>query len=125
METNRPTKVDRKAVTDKEFTLAAQILAGFNEQAHTSYASKEWVSKAVMRIREHPEVTLEEHLAIIARSLADPWWRGNPNPSVIYGNAAQFERSLHRVNEPLADVPLTPDQIRDLVDADLAQWDGR
>ena len=46
-----------------------------------------------MRIREHPELTLDHHRVVIERAFAEPWWRGAPDPRIVYGNGAQFARA--------------------------------
>jgi hypothetical protein len=50
----------------------------------------------IKRIREHPDMTVADHLALIRD--ADPWWekRGyhRPAPRVIYGNGTQFGEVL-------------------------------
>lgn len=92
--TAAPMTVARRRVTDYELRLAAGVLALWNEQTGQHLTSGEWVAKIVMRIREHPELTAVDHAAVIAAALADPWWKGPPTPSVVYGNGAQFERSM-------------------------------
>lgn len=97
-----PRQVDRVRVTEEEDAAAIAILASFNVQAGTSFRSDEWLAKIIRRIREYPEATYDDHREIIRVALADPWWSGPPNPSVIYGNAAQFERSVQAVRATLA-----------------------
>lgn len=111
---NRPSKVNRKAVTDGEYERASAILAAFNRHAGTRYGSKDYISKIVSRIREHPELDVHAHAVVIYRSLAAPWWSGPPSPSVIYGNESLFERCVHAAasTEPLPDRALTPEEIR-------------
>jgi hypothetical protein len=94
--TRRGWKVDRKVVTDDEEGRARWILICWNEHAGQALASKDWLAKIVMRIREHPELTAEDHEAIIAAALRpeNAWWSGPPTPSVVYGNGAQFERAM-------------------------------
>lgn len=109
---NRPAAVDRKPVKDDEYDLAAQVLASFNSQAGTRYGSRDFIAKIVMRIREHPSLPLDAHEAVIAASLAMPWWKGPASPAVIYGNAALFERSVHVAASDPSDAPMTPEQMR-------------
>lgn len=92
---NRPVTVNRKPVSDLEYEKALAVLAAFNQEFGTRYGSVDFVAKIIRRIREQPTVSLADHLAIIRAAHADPWWKGPPNPSVVYGNAAQFERSAH------------------------------
>lgn len=91
----RPT-VNRKRVTDEEWELAGSILAAFNEIAGTGYTVAAHCRPIVMRLREHPELGLEEHQQTIAASFRDPWWKGHPGPQVVYGSAAVFEQALEK-----------------------------
>lgn len=108
---NRPATVARKPVTDDEYATASLILQRFNGAAGTRYTSVDWVAKIVSRIREHPELPVEAHAIVIDRVLAEPWWQGDPSPSVIYGNAGIFERSVHAVRTQPEERSLTPDEI--------------
>lgn len=113
---NRPTKVNRKPVTDDEYALASAVLEAFNVAAGTRYASKDYVAKAVSRIREHPELDLAGHGAVIAHALSHPWWKGPASPSVVYGNESLFERCLHAAaalgGGAQPERGLTPEEIR-------------
>lgn len=93
----RPWKVDRKDVSEHEATVAARVLHGWNQETSQRLASADWLAKIVMRVREHPELTIDDHAAIIASTLnGKAWWSGPPTPSIIYGNGAQFERSMEQ-----------------------------
>ena len=93
-------KVDRVAVTETEADLAQAVLSEWNDQTGQALRSKDWLAKIVMRIREYPEFTITEHSHVIAAALRDPWWKGPPSPSVVYGNGAQFERSITVTADP-------------------------
>lgn len=96
----RAWKVDRVAVTDDEDALARDVLAGWNVHTRQRLASRDWLAKIVMRVREHPELTAVDHEAIIASTLnGNAWWSGPPTPSIIYGNGAQFERSMEQARQ--------------------------
>jgi hypothetical protein len=99
-EPNRPVKVDRRPVTDDEYAVAAGALAAFNERAGTRYASADWIGKIVLRVRDHPALPVAAHAVVIDAAFRDPWWTGPPSPSVVYGNAALFERCLHAAANP-------------------------
>lgn len=93
--TRKPEKVNRRKVTDAEHDLADAIVAAFNEIAGTSYTPEAWKKSIVMRIREHPDLTLAQHWDIM-RHFFDhpkPWWDA-PAPNLVYGNTAQFERAM-------------------------------
>lgn len=87
-------KVDRKPVAWEHARLAQDVLAAWNELTQQDLRARTWLAKIVMRIREYPEATLDDHRYLIERNLAHPWWKGAPTPSVIYGSDAQFERSV-------------------------------
>lgn len=88
-------RVARKPVTDAEHDLATAIVAAFNVKAGTQVTVDAHLTPIVGRIREKPNLTAADHRGIIAAVFAaDRWWKGPPSPSVIYGNAAQFERSI-------------------------------
>jgi helix-turn-helix protein len=87
-------RVDRKPVTRDEREIAQSVLAEWNVLTEQSLSARTWLAKIVMRVREHPELGVNEHAHIIRTALADPWWRGVATPSVIYGNDAIFERQL-------------------------------
>lgn len=78
----------------QEAEIAGAVLAAFNQVAGTKFAGQSWLRKIILRVREHPEVSVDEHRAIIERNFERPWWRDDPSPSVIYGNDAVFERSM-------------------------------
>lgn len=94
-----PVTVDRKRVTSEEATRAALILSVWNQRTGQRLRAKEWLGKIIMRIREYPEATNDDHAVIIETALENPWWRGPASPSVVYGNGAQFERSIQAVRE--------------------------
>lgn len=89
-----PAKVDGKVVVATEADFARAILETWNEQTGQALRATTHLSKIILRCREYPEATLDDHERIIRANLADPWWKGPPSPSVIYGNDAQFERSI-------------------------------
>ena len=92
--TRKNRSVDRKPVSHEEDVLARDVLLRWNESASQSLSSQDWINKIILRIREHPELTLDDHSFVIEKNLEDPWWKGAPNPSVVYGSGAQFERSI-------------------------------
>jgi Helix-turn-helix domain len=73
--------------------LAVEVLAVFNELTGKSFTATAYGTKIAQRINEHPELDLDAHRQIIERNLAAPWW-DTLCPSVIYGNASQFERAM-------------------------------
>jgi len=87
-------KVDRKIVAREEEELSQRVLELWNEISGQKLRGRGWLGKIVMRIREHPELTYEDHGFVIQRNLDDPWWKGDATPSVIYGSDTQFDRSI-------------------------------
>lgn len=108
-------KVNRKIVTDDEYTLAAAIVTAFNEIADTRFKVDAHLVPVVCRIREWPDFDAEQHRSIIAAAFAQPHWKGHPSPAVVYGNAAIFETSAERARKesgsrssrPVARGPIT------------------
>lgn len=96
----RTLMVDRKQATDEEMTLAALILGMWNSRTKQNLRAGEWLAKIIMRCREHPDASLDDHVRVIDHALANPWWTGAASPSVIYGSAAQFERSVVAMTAP-------------------------
>lgn len=86
--------VARRPVTVGEHRLADAVLAEFNRVFDTRFTLGAWGAKVVMRLREHPELGLDEHRAVIEANARDPWWDGPASPSVVYGNAPLFERAM-------------------------------
>jgi hypothetical protein len=123
---SRP-RVNRKAVTDDEYDLATEIVAAFNAAAGSGVTVDANLVPIVGRIREKSDLTAEDHRGIIAAVFAVPWWSGAAGPQVIYGNAAQFERSIEtwraapaarlRVVEP-APLPSSPQMRESLPEAE-------
>jgi hypothetical protein len=74
---------------------AFAILQEFNRVSKRRFSSAGFLAKIIMRIREHPDVTLDGHVAVIEHAFRHPWWKGDPSPSVVYGNDALFERALN------------------------------
>lgn len=91
-----PRSVNRRRVTDAEHDLADQVLAAFNEAAGTSLAAAGHKRPIIGRIRERPDLTVDDHRQVIADNFASPWWSDRPGVEVIYGSAEQFERALGR-----------------------------
>lgn len=90
-----PGVVNGKRATASEVQLAFAALLAFNTAFGTRYTSKDFVSKIILRHREHPELDLEAHERIIRRvASGEQWWSDAPDPRIIYGNAKQFERCI-------------------------------
>lgn len=93
--------VDKQIVTDDEDRMARAVLAEWNSQTGSSYTAKSWLKIIVMRIREHPEMSIIDHSELIRRQLAAPWWKTrSPTPRLIYGNDRVFERSMNEGTGP-------------------------
>ena len=75
--------------------LATQVLDSFNEATGKRYSGKDWLRAIVSRIRDHPDLSFERYAEIVKQQVAHPWWRGDPTPSVIFGNAKVFDRALN------------------------------
>lgn len=97
-----PANVNRKKVSQVEGHLSIRVLQAFNEifEARPAFTATDWCAKIIMRLREHPDVSLEEHRDIIVFAHDHPWWEGPASPSVIYGNAGLFEQRMAAVHAP-------------------------
>lgn len=105
-----PTSISSKKVTAGEEQFALSVLTVFNEVSGKSFGSKEALKKIILRHREHPELTVDDHRRIIERQFKRPWWKGDPSVSVVYGNGDVFDRALNGVGrdkqpelDPVAD----------------------
>lgn len=92
-----PTSLSGRKVTVDEETRAIEVLDAFNEISGRRFGSKEAVGKIIMRLREHPEVTVEAHREIIRAQFERPWWSGDASVGVVYGNGEVFDRALNGV----------------------------
>lgn len=117
-------KVDKVAVTEDEDRKARAVLAEWNARTEQRLQSKEWLAKIVMRVREHPELSLIDHGKIIAAALAAPWWDGVASPSVVYGNGAQFERCMAAASGDAAVVKMPRRFGRGMTTAEILQRTG-
>lgn len=95
-----PKTVGGKRVSVVEADLAVAVLAAWNAQTGQRNTSREWLEKILRRIREHPDLDLDAHAALIADALAHPWWKDAPSPSVVYGNGAIFEKAIASATAP-------------------------
>jgi len=94
-----PARVDGKVVTAWEANLATAVLEVWNEEADQSLRGETHLKKIILRCREYPEATIDDHRRVIRANLAAPWWRGAVSPSVIYGNDAIFESSIETAKQ--------------------------
>jgi hypothetical protein len=97
-----PPTVNRRRVTEAEWAIASAAHAEMNRQCAKvgvgPFKLTTHLRKYVMRIRENPELTADDHVAIVAAKFArDAWWAkrgGTPSPSVIYGQGDVFEGAI-------------------------------
>ena len=99
--------VDKLKVNNEEWSAAETIIAAFNEAFETKFTlvgsrgsrPTEHLKRIVCRLRENPEVTLDEHKEMIKRNAELPpighWWgAGKPTTvGVLYGDRS-FLRCL-------------------------------
>lgn len=100
--------IDKLKLNDDEWQAALVIIRAFNEGAGTKFRlmgsrgdrPTEHLKRIVGRLRDNPEVTLDEHLAMIDRVCSNPWWKGTPTTvGVIYGPKV-FARCLATDGRP-------------------------
>lgn len=87
-------RVAKSGVTPDEWITAGLLLDEFNQWAGTSYSLTAHYAPIVGRLREHPGLSVDEHRQVIEAAFLRPWWHDAPAPTVVYGNAAQFERCI-------------------------------
>jgi hypothetical protein len=90
-----------------EGELATGIIEHFNLTAGANYSVAAYGGMVAARVREHPELTLEDHRRVIGLNLGAPWWDGPPSPRVIYRDAAAFESALHCDGTPRVELSET------------------
>lgn len=96
-------KVGAKVVTPMEQALARGILAAFNAQFGSDFRGREHFIDVVGRIRERPDLTLDDHVAIIARFSGTTWWRRgrdgrtvkHPTPAHLYGSGKALDAAIN------------------------------
>src|SRR5262245_15967022 len=70
-----PANVDRKKVSGQEAALATLVLTEWNQQTGQQLKAADWTGKIIRRLREHPDLALQDHVHVIVAALADPWWK--------------------------------------------------
>lgn len=93
-----PEKVGTRRVTETERQMVTDLIAAFNEHAGTRLTPEAHAKPIIGRLRSFPDVGLTEHVAILRARMADPWWKGRPTPSVIWGNDAVFDTARQLLN---------------------------
>jgi biotin operon repressor len=89
--------VDGKQVSRQEDSLAKAILGAFNRAFGKDFRGRDHYASIVMRIRERPDLTLEDHAALVVKvSSGERWWRGSPSPKIIYGTSKALDAALNR-----------------------------
>jgi len=99
--------VDGRVATLREREIATAVLVAWNETTGQTLRATTWLRKIIMRIREHPQLDIEQHRAVIDAALRQEnrWWKGDPSPSVVYGNDALFERCVMQAAAPARGTP--------------------
>lgn len=92
-----PRTIGKVRVTDAEHDQVDTLLGLFNELAGGKrFAGKSWRESIIRRLRDHPELPLDEHEALVRFQFEHPWWKDDPTPNVIWGNDRVFDRTLNR-----------------------------
>lgn len=95
--------------TDDESRLVDSLLRAFNVEANGIYRADRWADQIVACLRAHPELSEADHLRVVRTAFSKPWWTGAPTPGVIWGNLAQFEKSVTEARSK-ADAPTYEDK---------------
>jgi hypothetical protein len=91
-------RIDGRKITAEEMVKAAVVLAEWNEQRGTESGLGPNLAKIVMRIRDRPAMSAEQHARLVQSAFRLRWWerngrrrRGPLTPSVIWGSSDCFE----------------------------------
>lgn len=92
-------RIDGRKLTAEEVVKAAAALAEWNRQRGTESGLGANVTSLVMRIRERPSMTAEQHVKLVESAFRLKWWEKNGRgrrdrpltPGVIWGSAKCFE----------------------------------
>lgn len=91
-----PLAVSNRRTSRAERVLAAEVLAAFNERFETDFRSEDHLKAIVGRLRERPDLDLNGHREVIARTHEAQWWSGPPSPRLIYGSGRAFDQAINR-----------------------------
>jgi hypothetical protein len=102
-------RVNGKPVKEDAWELTGAILEQFNTQTDSklrvvtsSGDPSEAAKRVYLRVVKYPDITLEKHRDIIARTLSSKWWgNGAPTIGVVYGPKV-FEENITRPAAPLS-----------------------
>jgi hypothetical protein len=69
----------------------------FGEKTGRQYNPERYLDAILDRLEEHPEISDDEHAAIVTAAFADPWWSEEvPTPQVVWGTPTIFEQRLRQ-----------------------------
>jgi hypothetical protein len=83
---------DGQPVTDAEYENARQALAAFNSLVMDAYPLDAHLERIVRCVRAEPQLTAQDHLAVVRSAVENPWWRGHPSPYVLWKTTEIFHR---------------------------------
>jgi len=93
-------------LTGDEWKTASALLSRFNERAGTKFGAltsrRDPSPNAVMiirRIREWPEMTADDHLAVLDRCFDKPWWKGKIRTVGIVYAPGQYPKAVNPPDE--------------------------
>ncbi|HTU13691.1 MAG TPA: helix-turn-helix domain-containing protein [Solirubrobacterales bacterium] len=80
---------------DDRSRLARTLLQAFNSENGSMFQPGAYLLRIIDCVRSQPRLSEGEHLAVVAWSMRNPWWRDSvPHPGVIWGSTAQYERQV-------------------------------
>lgn len=95
-----------KVVSADRLAVAEAIVAEFNEQAGTGYATRkpsgkatDNLSRVLAAIADHPDITMDVATRMIASQLRAPYWDGRPHLGNVFGPGV-VERNLENARNP-------------------------
>lgn len=80
--------------TEGEQRLAFSIITAFSSMAQQRFNPDNWTDSVVACLRANPDLTEQDHLAIIRANFAKPWWKTPPSPAVLYSEPSTFDSAI-------------------------------
>lgn len=89
-----PSRPGERPPTDDELRIVFSLITAFGTMAQQRFNPDNWTDKVVACLRANPDLTEKDHLAIIRANFANPWWKNQPTPSVLYSRPSTFDAAI-------------------------------